>query len=74
MWDRFFPTASLHRDHSISYALVCEKEISHMGTNNGSPKLVCNEMFNRPALCAAYKCTEVCCCILQFAIIPMFVT
>ena len=28
---QIFPTASLHRDHSISYALVCEKEISHMG-------------------------------------------
>ena len=26
---QIFPTASLHRDHSISYALVCEKEISH---------------------------------------------
>ena len=22
---QIFPTASLHRDHSISYALVCEK-------------------------------------------------
>ena len=27
---QIFPTASLHRDHSISYALVCEKEISYM--------------------------------------------
>ena len=26
---QIFPTASLHRDHSISYALVCEKEISY---------------------------------------------
>ena len=27
-------TASLHRDQSISYALVCEKEISHpLGQN-----------------------------------------
>ena len=26
---QIFPTASLHRDHSILYALVCEKEISH---------------------------------------------
>ena len=25
---QIFPTASLHRDHSILYALVCEKEIS----------------------------------------------
>ena len=25
---QIFPTASLHRDHSISYALVCEKEKS----------------------------------------------
>ena len=30
MWDRFFPTVRLHRDHSILYAFVCEKEISHM--------------------------------------------
>ena len=26
---QIFPTVSLHRDHSISYAVVCEKEISH---------------------------------------------
>ena len=26
---QIFPTASLHWDHSILYALVCEKEISH---------------------------------------------
>ena len=31
---QIFPTASLHRDHSISYALVCEKDLSHMGKNN----------------------------------------
>ena len=36
-----FPTASLHRDHSILYALVCEKELSHMGKNNRNPDLVC---------------------------------
>ena len=38
---QIFPTASLRRDHSISYALVCEKEISHMGKNNRNPDLVC---------------------------------
>ena len=37
---QIFPTASLHRDHSISYALVCEKELSHMGENNENPDLV----------------------------------
>ena len=26
---QIFPTVRLHRDHSISYALVCEEEISH---------------------------------------------
>ena len=31
---QIFPTASLHRDHSISYALVCEKEISHLRDQN----------------------------------------
>ena len=41
---QIFPTASLHRDHSISYALVCEKEISHMGKNNGNLDLVCEKM------------------------------
>ena len=30
---QIFPTASLHRDHSISYALVCEKILSHNRTN-----------------------------------------
>ena len=40
---QIFPTASLHRDHSISYALVCEKEISHMSKNNGNLILVCEE-------------------------------
>ena len=29
-----FLTASLHRDHSILYALVCEKEISHLRGRN----------------------------------------
>ena len=41
---QIFPTASLHRDHSISYALVCEKELSHMGKNNGNPDLVCEKV------------------------------
>ena len=31
---QIFPTASLHRDHSISYALVCEKETSHPTCQN----------------------------------------
>ena len=34
---QIFPTASLHGDHSISYALVCEKEISHMGKTTEIP-------------------------------------
>ena len=42
---QIFPTASLHRDHSISYALVCEKELSHMGKINGSPHLVCENIW-----------------------------
>ena len=41
---QIFPTASLHRDHSISYALVCEKELSHIGKNNGNPDLVCENI------------------------------
>ena len=38
---QIFPSANLLRDHSISYVLVCEKEISQMGKNNGHPDLVC---------------------------------
>ena len=38
---QIFPTASLHRDHSILYALVCEEELSRMGKNGGIPDLVC---------------------------------
>ena len=33
---QIFPTASLHRDHSISYALVCEKEKSIPGDHSFS--------------------------------------
>ena len=47
---QIFPTASLHRDHSISYALVCEKNRIHhwcsVGTENPNPRvhfLVVNE-------------------------------
>ena len=40
---QIFPTASLHRDHSILYAVVCEKEFSHMGTNSENPDLVCKK-------------------------------
>ena len=40
---QIFPTASFHRDHSILYALVCEKEISYMGKNSGNPDPVCEK-------------------------------
>ena len=42
---QIFPTARLHRDHSILYALVCEKELSHMGKDNGNSDLVLQEKF-----------------------------
>ena len=32
---QIFPTASLHRDHLISFAMVCEKEFSQMGIKSG---------------------------------------
>ena len=39
---QIFPTASLHRDHSISYALVCEKNRIHhwcsVGTEKSQPE------------------------------------
>ena len=28
-----------------SYALVCEKELSHMGKNNRNPNLVCEQIL-----------------------------
>ena len=43
---QIFPTASLHRDHSISYALVSEKEISYMGKNSGNLDPVCEKIFS----------------------------
>ena len=42
---QIFPTASFHRDHSILYALVCEKELSHMCKNNKNPDLVCEKIW-----------------------------
>ena len=44
------PTASLHRDHSISYALVCEKELSHTDKSNTSKKTT-----EIPIWCASKK-------------------
>ena len=44
---QIFPTATLHRDHSISYALVCEKEISHMSKINGNPDLACEKKLSQ---------------------------
>ena len=40
---QIFLTASLHRDHSILYALVFEKELSHMGKTKGHPDLMCEK-------------------------------
>ena len=39
-----FTTVSLHRDHSILYALVCEKELSHVSKYDGNPDLVCEKI------------------------------
>ena len=46
---QIFSTASLPRDHLILYALVCEKELSHMGKNNGNPDLVCKNNAVKPS-------------------------
>ena len=40
---QIFPTASYYRAHSILYALVCEKELSHMGKNSGNLDLLCEK-------------------------------
>ena len=44
---QIFPTASLHRDHSILYELVCEKKLSHIGENNRKPNLVCEKILSQ---------------------------
>ena len=43
---QIFPTASLHRDHSILYALVCEKECSHMRRNINSMLVTVKTLYN----------------------------
>ena len=43
---QIFSDSELHRDHSILYALVCEKELSHMGKNSGNTDLVCKNAFS----------------------------
>ena len=43
---QIFLTASSYRDHSILYALVCEKELSHMCKNNKTPDLVCEKKYS----------------------------
>ena len=55
---QIFPTASLHRDHSISYALVCEKELSQMCKNNGNPDLVREITFSLSLVVANNKSTD----------------
>ena len=52
---QIFPTASLHRDHSIMYALVCEKEISHMGKTTGFPIWCARKNYLRIEL--IHKCS-----------------
>ena len=42
---QIFPTASLHRDHSILFAVVCEKVLSQIGKNCGNSDLVCKNTF-----------------------------
>ena len=42
---QILPTVNLHRDHSILYALVYEKEFSHIRKNNGYPDLLCKNML-----------------------------
>ena len=44
---QIFPTASLHRDHSISYALVCEKRFSIPRSNLRYPYPVCKNQSYR---------------------------
>ena len=44
---QIFPTASLHRDHSILYALVCEQELSNIGQNIGNANQVYEKTWVR---------------------------
>ena len=47
---QIFPTASLHRDHSILYALVCEKELSQMGNATEIP-IWCARQLSKSCFC-----------------------
>ena len=38
-------------DHSILFALLCEKECYHMGKNSGNPELVCKNFGFDVFLC-----------------------
>ena len=42
---QILPTANIHRDHSILYALVYETEFSHIGKNSGYTDLLCKNML-----------------------------
>ena len=53
---QIFPTESLHRDHLISYRLVYEKELSHMGKNVGNPDLVCENI----GITHVFSCINIC--------------
>ena len=57
---QIIPTANLHRDHSILYALVCEKELSHMGKNNGNP-----DQEKRAIISLVQDSLEALCCVLE---------
>ena len=54
----FFPTARLHRDHSILYALVCEKDLSHMDKNSRNRNLVCKKGTNNLTHIPELHCKE----------------
>ena len=48
---QIFPTARIHRDHSISYALVCEKFLSHIPTHTRSSDPYVSSLLEKSVPC-----------------------
>ena len=77
---QIFPTSSLHRDHSILFAFVCEKELSHKGKNNGNPDLVCKKMsfvlvlnyFKKQTISCSWVVLLVCVDALNIGLAPYY--
>ena len=53
---QIFPTASLHRDHSILFALVCEKFLSHIPTHTRLSDPCVSSLLEKKSASYRYTC------------------